>query len=496
MANLDGKILSVTEPNVFWLDDMEILDRESPGGSQESAVKPSKFIGSVIPYVTINGMEISADMLLYFELNTSQFLPTLRLRIRDTSMLFMGRHFPKDGDVVNFLIRANNESVFKPIRIDFDIIGIAPGYSIDPRASQTFNITAQMKIPDLLSEDCRAYKELTSFDTLLELSQQLGLGFSSNVEDTTDTMTWVNPCDTRLKFIKDITSNSYLNDDSFFISCIDTYYMLNFVNLNSLFSTDESIEDSELYLLNPGDMKMDWDDDTGTGKSAQMLTNLHQYQGNSQYVSKHRMINNSGRIFLTNGYKRFAQFYEINENGKNGEFISEFVDPLTTDGTEDKIHLKGRYVGDIDNRKTEGIAENQVKFKYLGKQQPLPEGNVHENYLFSNILNFQNNEETFKMGMIVDLDMVNATLYRYQRIPIFIYDYGHLEKKIYEEGAQVRGDEIKDSDTVDSEGQQTGRLNKFLSGFYLIVGINYFWTAPGPIRQRLVLVRREFDPSP
>ena len=491
MANLKSNILTVTEPSVSWLDKLTITDRESE--EVESSIKISKFIGMMIPYVVINGMEISMNMLVSMELNSTGFLPTIRLKLNDPTNLFTGRHFPKDGDVISVEIRANNEEVFKPIRIDFDILQVDPIFSTSANVSSSYVLTGQMKIPNLLSEECKSYNSMNSYDTLLEVSQELGIGFASNEDGAMqDLMNWINPFDTKMKFIKDIVSNSYKDDKSFYSACIDQYYLLNFVNMNLLFTTEEDIEESEIYLLNFGDMNKNSDEDTGQGKAPLMLTNLLQWNGTSNYVSKYRMINNSGTVFLTNGYKRYAQWFDINDNGKNGQFINEYVDPLTTEGTDDKIHLKGRYVGPSDNRQPEGIKDTHIKHKWLGKQHAVDIGNMHDNFLFSNILNFQNNQEIFKMGMIIDLDMVNTTLYRYQRIPVFIWDYGLIEKRVHELGEEENGssEELEENE---KDNTMRPKLNKFLSGFYVIVGIDYIFTYPGPIRQRLVLIKREFD---
>jgi hypothetical protein len=488
MSNIESTILGITEPTIT-LDEMLIGNYETEDSleGKGTVAKLSKVVGAYYPYIEINGLQIAYDMIDTFTLDVKGKVPYIRLRLVDKNNLFMSRHFPKDGDVINFLIRANNEKSFKPIRIDFDILNISP--SLNSIGSRIFNIYGQMKVPGLLAEVCEAYPDLTSFDTFLEVSQELQLGFASNVEDTSDKMTWINPFDTRIKFLKDTISNSYLNENSFFSWFIDQYYTLNFVEMNSLFSQDEEVETGEMYSQGYLDSLMNMEEDSGITSSQVMFTNLLQYQATSKYISDYKMINNSGEVFLKNGYKRYCQYFNIEDNSKNGEILSEFVDPFTTEGTEDMIHLKGRYIGDSSNRQSEGITDTQIKYKYVGKQHSYPIGNMHENYLYSQIMNYQNNQEINKMGMIVDLEQPDLSIRKGQRIPIYIFEYGSIEKSVFK-----NADENIDNENVD-EDLRSPIFNKFLSGFYIIIGFDYIFTSPGPIKQRVYMLKREFSSS-
>jgi len=470
MSELDTIILQVTEPTIK-LDELSIYDIESEENRAIASVKPSKFLGAFVPFIVINRYEIGIDELVSLEMNTSGFLPTIRLTIDDKLRLFMSRNFPRDGDVISFLIRSNNEEIFKPIKIDFEIVSIQPSFvKGSSNKPVRFNINGQMKIPGLLTEFNEAYREMSSLDTLLNISQNLQLGFASNVEITNDIMTWINPYDTRIRFIKDIVSKSYADENSFFISYIDAYYVLNFINVNKLFSAEDSILESEVYSIGMTDISMGVDETQGSDVAPLLLTNHPQFAGSSKYLSSFQMFNNSGNIFLKNGYKRYAQFYDVN----NEEYISEFVDPLTTEGLDDHIHLKGRYVKNGDVFEPEGIIDIHFKYKYLGKSDV---SNVHENYLFSSVLNYQNEQEIGKMGMIVNLDIADLTLTKYQRIPIYVFDFDIVQKQI---------------PTEESNVDNGAMLNEYLSGYYIITNISYYWDKPGPIKQRLKLIKREF----
>jgi hypothetical protein len=209
------------------------------------------------------------------------------------------------------------------------------------------------------------------------------------------------------------------------------------------------------------------------------------------------MMNNTGYFSDKNGYKRYSQHYEIQDK----EFISEYIDPLTTEGTDHMIHMKGRYVGPVENRVPEGIAQKQNKYKYLGR---FNRDTVHQNYAYSNILNIQNLEEVQKMGMTVELNQVNTTLARGQRLAVQIYDADYRQKQA-QKSTQSATEEldtptsanVAKQDAVNTtvgDDPNTMIFNQYLSGFYVIDQVIYVFRAPGPMTMRLRLVRREFNP--
>ena len=46
-----------------------------------------------------------------------------------------------------------------------------------------------------------------------------------------------------------------------------------------------------------------------------------------------------------------------------------------------------------------------------------------------------------------------------------------------------------------TSGNQNGVKNEFLTGFYVVDGVEYLYSAPGPLRMKLHLLRREYVPT-
>jgi hypothetical protein len=497
MSAVERNILTVVEPTIE-LDELEITDVESGTENSDGDTmkeKPSKF-STMIPLIRINSYEVQGDKLETFELKCIGFYPTCKFSFYDRDGMFTARFFPKDGDIIQLYIRSQgDETTFKPIRIDFTVEKITPlgGGGATNTASQIM-VDGRMHVPNLFTEKVQ-FQDNTSWNSLLSIAEELKLGYASNVEDTTDQQIWTNPYDTAQKFIEDITANSYLNDESFFTAYIDPYYYLTFVDANKFFGMEDDLEVSQMFQQNALDTMGSGDTEDSEGTFPNMISNGLELQGTARYISKYQQVNNSGRISKNNGYKRYTQYWDLNAK----EFISEFVDPITSDTPGMIPVTKGRTIGG----EVEGPVNDQVKFKFLGTQGD----NVHENYYYASIQNFQNLAEINKLGMTVELDTVNPAILRYSRIYCHMMETAQMVKGTLtapENDENAPNDSQRRADTPDNAGSdvdnQFGVINEYLSGFYVITGIEYFMTS-GPqaggagLRQRLHLRRREVTPS-
>jgi hypothetical protein len=494
MSAVERNILSIVKPTIV-LDELTIPDVES--GSDNSggaAIKeaPSKF-NTMIPIIRVNQYDVQGDRLNMFELDCTGFYPTCRFSFYDRDGLFTARHYPTDGDIIQVYIRsAGEETTFKPIRIDFTVENIKPlGGGGSTNSSSQLMIEGRMNIPNLFTEKVE-YQNATSWNALLAIAEGLKLGYASNVEDTVDQQVWTNPYDTSEKFIRDITANAYLDDESFLTSYIDPYYNLTLVEVNRMFDmTDEDLEASLMYTQNAGDTMGSGPPEDSEYPFPNLLSNMVQMQGTARYISVYQQINKSGQVSKDNGYKRYTQYWDLNTK----EFINEFIDPLTSNTPGMVPATRGRVLADGE---PEGPVKDQVKYKYLGTQGD----NVHPQYSYSAILNFQNLAEIEKFGMVLELDTVNPAISRYTRIYCQIFEFASNVKSVLmasTDDEDVPNSAQKRQERTDNAGNdsssENGVLNEYLTGFYVITGIEYFLTRPGGLRQRLHLRRREVVPS-
>ncbi len=491
---VERNILTIIEPAIE-LDPLEIFDVESGSDNSmgaEMKEKPSK-VSSYIPLVRVNNYELQGDRLNFFSLKNDGFYPTCKIIFEDVDGFFTARFYPKDGDIIQVNIRSQgDETTFKPIRIDFTIVDIKPIGGGGGQEANKYMVLGRMFVPNLFTENVEYEEDVTSFDALLNIAEKLKLGYASNIEETADQMTWTNPNDTTETWIQDIVANSYLNDETFFTAYIDPYYYLTLVDVNRFFSQEGAIEASQTFSQNAGDNFSAEGADGQEDNFPNYLSNMIQMQGGARYISKHQMVNKSGEISKANGYKRYTQYWDLNAK----EWVSEFVDPLTNNTPGMIPATKGRII----DGEVEGPRNDQVKYKYLGTQGD----NVHPEFQYSTVLNYQNITEINKIGMVIDLDTVNPALVRYSRIYVQILEYGSPVQNTLlnpsnrelegEQTPQTRSSDETGNDAQTS-GNQNGVVNEYLTGFYVIAGVEWILTKPGVLRMRLKLQRREFTPS-
>ena len=490
-STVERNILTVIEPAI-QLDPMEILDVESGSENSDDATlkeKPSKF-SQVVPDIRINGYDVQMDRLNLFSLKNDSFYPTIKIQFADVDGFFTSRFYPKDGDLIQVNIRSQgDETTFKPIRIDFTIVDCKPVGGGGGASASEYLILGRMYVPNLFTENVEYEEEVTSWDALLNIAERLQLGYASNVEETADTMTWTNPNDTTETWIQDIVANSYLSDETFFTSYIDPYYYLTMVDVNRLFSQEGAIEASQTFSQNAGDTMGAEGSEGQEDDFPNYLSNMIQMQGGARYVSKHELVNKSGQISKANGYKRYTQYWDLEAK----EWVSEFVDPLTNDTPGMIAATKGR----ILEGEVEGPRNDQVKYKYLGTQGD----NVHPEFQYATVQNYQNNTEINKIGMVIELDTVNPALVRYSRIYVQILEFASPIKNalLAPSNDDIEGDEAPQTRTGDADendpSSENGIVNEYLTGFYVIAGVEWLLTKPGPVRMRLKLQRREFTPT-
>jgi hypothetical protein len=495
----ETKILQITKPEI-QLDPLRILDLDTKDGG----AKMSEIYGYYVPYVTINGEPMGFNSIENLTLDCEGFVPRLSMYFIDYDNVFTAKGFPGDGKVVSVYISGPSDDTFKPIRIDFDVESIQPFAGGDSDYKR-FTLNGKMRIPYLYRDVCEFYQG-TSFQTLLEISKNLKLGFASNVENTIDEMSWINPADTTERFIKDITLASYNDDESFFVSFIDPYYNLNFVEVNRLLSLEKDVEISYNYMLsNPKAFLEDPDiNDKMKIEEGGILSNALSLSGTTRKFDKYVPYNNTARIVTKNGYRKFSQHYDVAEK----IFISEFVDPISSkDPTT--LKLKGR---NVVTRNYEVLPEYELttlpfKTKYLGKQND----NMHPNFTYAIVLNHQNIVEMSKIGMEVYIEGINPALHMFQRVLVLVYNYGSNmnsllnpeERKnnpLYDtpeiQNQAPQASEFSQNSSFNAGGDaMSSTMNSLLSGFYLIKGFTYIYQKGRNLRTKVILGRREFYES-
>lgn len=491
--SIEKTILGILKPRIKPVE-LKIIDQESDGAKEKlgnGVEKPfrqelSKTLGALFPLIQIRNIRIDYEHLSFFELDLFNRIPRLNLVFNDAQGKF-NIESPLDGDIISVYLKAPHVESQRPIRIDFDILDI----DSDPK-SKTFSVSGIMKIPNIFKETCKGLKENTSFEHLLSLAEELGIGFASNITSTSDSMTRLLPYITYEEFINETVQNAYSDDKSFFDWFIDPFYYLCFVNVNNQITTE--LEPQEVNITssaNFGANTINEDvKDSFTGPL--ILTNDPKMGTFNVFISNWSLKSSFASKWIKSGYSRIMQFFDIDEKNSESEYLNKIkIESLTTTGAENSfILLKGKSGDDF--------YKNQTKYKWMGKQISNSVGGaVHDNYLYANVLNFQNNTDLTKMNLSVLVNGLNLNIYKYMSIPVHIYEGGNekINKLKQRDKDLGEDDNLKTFEQDDDLGTDIDDkiLNKFISGNYLVTGLSYVYTKGNTIKTKLQLSRREWS---
>ena len=459
------------------LDELVVPNRSGDANENESQFSDTddKSWGAYRPVIFINGYY--ADRYLdYFEFCQTDFLPVIRFSFTMDNPLFISVKYPKDGDIASVYIRSKEE-VYKPIRMDFNILKVSSSQSQDPEGNKIrFNVLGEARIPGLYSEVSKAFRERTSFDALFDVSQELDLGFSSNDSAMDDSMTWICPNFSYYTFIQEITERAYKDDRSFFDCWIDPYYNLTFVNLNNQITADDYVQNVKVIRGSGTGVANDSFLPQTELEMQEMPITLTNQKGSGDlpfYITNFTLISQSGNSANEYGYVQEIQFYDENIITDNPpeKYVNYTIESITSEniGTN-QILQKGRAI------------EDEYRLEVRKHWHGSHNGGVHPNFIQALVQNEFNKADLTKFTLRVETSQYYAGFYRGQAVPVLIYvnDQGIRKQNA---GPSNNQQQVSDVNPV----QDT-----FLSGIYVITGMEIKYEQLRGMYQVFYLNKREW----
>jgi hypothetical protein len=400
----------------------------------------------------IDGTNIAPNDIIYVKLFNNKFLPEIELYCNDSKGILFNNLYPFDHDtLICLFIKANNEITY-PIRMDFMITEFET-IRTEGNFEYKFLMKGILNVDELHYCKFEAFND-TSFNLLKKIANKFNLGFATNVTSSNDKMKWINPANTYLKFIKDITKHSYISDDNFIWSFIDFYYNLNYVDIQKEIQEFNKEEKDFVY-----DPTIDSDKENET-EVKHYLTNNPAVNMTNKYISKFNLVNHSFGTNLKKHYNTKTRWY----NSDNFTIYDEKIKNLENEAEKSKLIQLEDKESDIS------------KFNYTGEfYGKLDPDNCHEKYFYAKMLNEYNILGLDKMKMVIYLKLVNFDIKRFQNINIEIWN-------------------INETFTQEAENEKPlQNINKRLSGFWYVTGINYIYKRSGGVEQEITLMRRDLD---
>ena len=447
------------------LEDLTISYR--PDVKPEDATQWASDIGK-FPYLVFSYLDklfVEAKDIMFFKLHGDKYIPELECVFRDPTNKLNDYMFPLDKSIVSLMIKANSENLM-PIRCDFYIknFNLAKGTTKDDKV---YTMKCMLDVPIVIKNS--SFPKMTSYKVLEQIANETLLGFVTNIDDTNDSMTWVNTGDDYIKdFVPEVVSTAYKSDDSFLWSFIDFYYNLNYIDIETALNEDTT---NQQTILNSQDTD-------GTETTIPLiLTNHPDKRSTNLYIDRWNLDNDSTEINMDIGYEPYVYYFD--DLDKN--FIQLLLDTISTSGPDKSaIVLKQRN----DDVNTNAGNVQQKKKYFLGK---IDTDNVHKNMLYAEKQNENNILALQKIKINAILPNPNFSLYRFQTVDVVLYDLRDMETK--------KG---KDDHNVNQVFADENKINNRLSGKWLITGINWTMTkqslkggGQSVFVQEVTMVRRE-----
>ncbi len=395
------------------------------------------------PFVWYNGYQIGTADIKSLKLYYDGVTPRAVLSFIDSLGFMKKEGMPLDDTKFEIFLNSGSKNL-KSIHMKFKVINFKENRNL------SYTITGSIDLVDFYKINYKSYKG-TSFEVLRQVSNELQLGFNSNITNTVDNMNWVNHGIIFKDFLSGIINHSYISDTSYVLGYIDFYYCFNYVDIEKEWirdiSNDVGISSTGINHLNDEIQKEQID--------IIILSNDKSISSSPFYFSSYKLINNSTKISTTKGYFTTTKTYD----SISKQFLVFDVDSQSSD-QETNISLKGA-PGD-----GKSMQEN-YRTKYSGKMDT---ENVHKNYYYSETQNQVNLDNMVRISVDLVLPNANFNLYKFQKVKLSFIN-------------QKNGPSNPDV-SVDR-----------LSGDWMIIDIIYNWTR-GRLIQEIKCSRKELSKTP
>ena len=419
-------IQNIIEPTIK----LEPIEFNSSGANDQTMVDIGKK-----PFIWLNDIQI--DVIETFNLTSAGFLPTLSLTFQDKYSYFDNLRFPNDDGRIRVFIDSR-QPLLRPIYCEFKVM------KFQKLGSNSYLLEGMLNINRMYVTKVESFNQSSSYEVLKKIATLSNIGFSTNINGTDDTMTWINPGKRVKDFCQEVIRRSYRSDTSFMRSFVDIFYNLNFIDIEEQLNFDLSKQTGILTGgLNEIQKKLSLAEETDA--LFMYLSNDRSVSSTPNYFESFKVFNTSTTRSVKEGYSNRIKYYDWNSK----EFLIFNIDSITND---DNVILKAD---------DEEFFRENIKHTWEGK---LLTNNAHDNYHYSYVQNKLNLNEIQKMGLEITLPNPNFNIYRYMKIYVIIINQG-----------------MKEINPV---------FNKKLSGEWLIVE-NQFFMSDGELKQKVKLIRRE-----
>lgn len=419
-----------------------------------------------------------------FTIDMTGMNPKLRVTLTDFTRIFVDRFYRGDRTLTFFYDSRSLDTV-APWHMDFYIMSIEQDDIGLGTGNRKTTLIAYLSNSSLYDFSQEAYAGqgtvrpgqrtgMSSWEVSRELSTRNGLGFSSNVSDTSDSQVWIQPGIHDMEMMEHVMLNSWKSDTSFMWGFIDHFYSYNYLDVSKCYEAD--FRQDKMLRIKYGVRPENRPESTNQAnerfpETPIVLTNGQGWANTNHYLDmtkpKTYMIEQEALLSMHFGGNRFSSWYDISgewdqgrrspaRNNPNkrkswaGSFNTELLDAVNYGSREE-----------ISDKRLDYFRANG-RVSYSGR---LDTYNVHDNYARAKHANAYNSCISGNMMIEADMGIVNPFLRRMQKVLGVFYT---------------------------NQDMKPEKWDTSLSGFWLISGMKLYGTKD-EVKQRLTLIRRGRD---
>lgn len=438
-------IITQIDPPTYLLPPIEM---PVPADANKTAnAEELRHIG-LTPFIWYNGYQIKENDIYYLVLYYKGMVPAVEVNFIDSLAILKKVGFPGSDSTFDVFMNSGSK-VLKSIHLRMKID------NFQENANKSYTMTGTLDLRDFYKVNYKSWTG-TSFEILRTISNELKLGYNSNIDQTIDSMKWTNTGMTWREFIGDVVRHSYISDDAFTLAYIDFYYCFNYVDLEKEWLRDVS---SDVGISSTGISQIDGKQTVKDTTLPLVLMNEKSQNMVNTYFQNYSVQNNATNKAISSGQFTISKYYDT----ASKQFLIFNVDSLTSKD-DSKVILKGK--------PSDGTELETNYTTVFGGRVDL--SNVHKNYLYADVLNSRNLTDLSKIVVTLEIPQCNFNLYKFQKIRIQF---------------------INEAPTIAEEDLNQKRI----SGEWMIVDIKFSWQATGSkgtTVQTVTCVRKELEKLP
>lgn len=426
-------------------------------GDQYTDKMQTSVFGVQVPLIMINNTVIDFDAIKQFSLKSSGVLPELSITVEDRYELITNIDKPGLDNEIRIQILPRFDNAYKKINLTFYTSSISV-------SGKNIRLTGSYKLSKLTSTQFKSFGKISTYNLFKNAAIETNLGFATNITNTNDERFIY--CNNK-SLLELMNSEIQFSDTTTGILdyWIDFWDNINLADIKERYTTVDASKDIEIWVAGSVH-EVGKDNEPQPIKIEACLSNHPGFNNSELYVKNYKIVNNPGIQMIYGSDKVYAT-YEENKN--------EYIDYLLQDG-------------DIKN-------DIFTKFEYLGEIY----GDY--NYLLSKSIREGFLQKMNSESIVVTLQSPLLGLMRGHKVNFIRYVNNSLIenklKSLEEKGLIDRNINsnipLDEYDSMPGTSNGRFRLDRSVSGQYLISEVNISYSKETSWEYKLTLVRSAID---